>query len=68
MVGRHVAISFFFAFLFLLVACTSEEPEEMISCVTAFDCPVDWFCEDNICVEFPDSQPPTDKDTSGTVP
>jgi len=68
MVGRHVAISFFFAFLFLLVACTSEEPEEMISCVTAFDCPVDWFCEDNVCVEFPDSQPPTDKDTSGTVP
>lgn len=40
----------------------------MISCVTAFDCPVDWFCEDNVCVEFPDSQPPADKDTGGTVP
>lgn len=42
-------------------ACTSEEPET-ISCVTAFDCPIDWFCEDNVCVEFPDSETPLDKD------
>ena len=65
MVDRPVAVMFFFlALFFLFAACASEEPEEMISCVTAFDCPVDWFCEDNVCVEFPDTQPSTEKDTA----
>ncbi|HNT28328.1 MAG TPA: hypothetical protein PKH10_09145 [bacterium] len=37
----------------LLSAC-AEPQDDRVSCVTSFDCPLGWFCEDSWCVQNPD--------------
>ncbi len=57
--GRALSLVFL-----LVIACSPGEEPEVISCVTLFDCPVGWFCENNVCVETPDAIP-SDRDQMG---
>ena|GEM_PF-1621226 len=54
-----------FATIFLIVAACSSK-QEPITCITAFDCPEGWLCEEQKCVETPDKTVVLDKDTAVT--
>lgn len=47
------------SFLLALCACSTPQ-DDRVSCVTSFDCPLNWFCEDYWCVQNPDQSAGSD--------
>ncbi|HSA34257.1 MAG TPA: hypothetical protein P5077_11070, partial [bacterium] len=56
---RSLALATFASLVTLLSACSAPQ-DDRVSCVTSFDCPLGWFCEDYWCVQNPDQSAGSD--------
>lgn len=57
---RRSLLRLAFGSLLLTLSACSAPQDERVSCVTSFDCPLGWFCEDYWCVQNPDQSAGSD--------